>query len=76
MSDTKQGIEFDEGAREVLLICHDCAGVWRAFAWTRDEAEQAAAGHEERCHPGTTTIRDRIAARHAMRKKRANAARC
>lgn len=71
---TKQGIEFDQGAREVLLICHDCAGVWRAFAWTMADAEARAIAHEERCHPGTGSVRDRIASRHAKRRKRATPA--
>ena len=72
----KTGIEFDQSPALVLLVCHDCNGVWRACAWTMDEAEGSAAEHEGRAHPGITTVRDRIAARHAMRKIRAAAARC
>lgn len=68
------GIEFDQSDTEVLAVCHDCGGVWRAFAWTMDDAEARAVAHEERAHPGTKTLRDKISARHAMRKKRRTAA--
>lgn len=64
------GIEFDESKSEVLMICHDCNGVWRAFAWTMADAERRAAAHEERCHPGTFEVRGRLASRrHASSKK-------
>ncbi len=65
------GIEFDQSDTEVLLVCHDCKGTWRAFAWTMADAETRAAAHEERCHPGATIVRDRISKRHAQRRKRA-----
>lgn len=64
------GIEFDKSDSEVLLVCHDCGGAWRAFAWTMEDAEARAMMHEARTHPGKTTLRDAIAARHAMRRKR------
>lgn len=64
------GIQFDQSDTEVLLVCHDCRGTWRAFAWTVADAEQRAAAHEERCHPGIFTTRARLATRHAKRKKR------
>lgn len=62
---------FDESDSEVLVLCDECRGTWRAFAWTMDDAETRAAAHEERCHPGITDIRDRISDRHAKRRKRA-----
>ncbi len=64
------GMEFDKSDTEVLIVCHDCNGTWRAFAWTMADAEARAAAHEERCHPSTTTFRQRISSRHAKRKKR------
>lgn len=69
---TKTGIEFDQSDREVLLVCHDCGGTWRAFAWDISDAEHRAAAHEARTHPGVNTITERIRARHAMRDIRAN----
>ena len=73
---TQTGIEFDRSDSEVLMICHDCAGTWRAFAWTMHDAEERAAAHEERCHPETDVVRKRIRSRHAMRKKRGATAVC
>lgn len=64
----KTGIEFDQSDSEVLAVCHDCGGTWRAFAWSMADAEQRAAAHEERCHPGTVEVRKRIATRHAQRR--------
>ena len=64
------GIQFDEGVSEVLLVCHDCAGTWRAFAWDMADAEQRAIAHEARTHPGISNVRERIRARHAMRALR------
>ena len=64
------GIEFDQSDANVVLVCHDCRGTWRAFAWTMDDAEQRAIAHEERCHPGTRTVRDRVTARHTKRRSR------
>ncbi len=72
----KTGIEFDESDREVLMVCHDCKGVWRAFAWDMADAETRAIAHEERTHPGTRTVRDRIYTRHAMRRNRATTLEC
>jgi len=74
MTEQATGFEFDESASEVLVVCNDCGGTWRAFAWTMGDAEQRAAAHEARCHPGIMTMRDRLAARHAMRRSRARAA--
>lgn len=70
MSD-KTGIEFDQGVHEVLLVCHDCHGKWRAFAWDMDDAETRAIAHEARTHPGVSTVTERVRARHAMRALRA-----
>lgn len=70
---TPTGIEFDQGASAVLLVCHDCQGTWRAFAWDMDDAERRAVAHEVRTHPGTYTVQERIRARHAMRAIRATA---
>ncbi|GAA2841749.1 hypothetical protein FB468_2065 [Leucobacter komagatae] len=68
----KTGIEFDKSDTEVLLVCHDCGGTWRAFAWTLAEAEKSAQAHEERAHPGYTGgIRQRLDKRHAKRRERA-----
>lgn len=67
----KTGIEFDQSDREVLLVCHECGGAWRAFAWDMADAEQRAVAHEERTHPGNCTVRERIRTRHAMRDIRA-----
>ncbi|MBP1326728.1 hypothetical protein JOF28_001960 [Leucobacter exalbidus] len=64
------GIEFDESTNNVLLVCHDCHGTWRAFAWDMDDAETRAAAHEERCHKESRIVRDRLIARRAQRKKR------
>jgi hypothetical protein len=67
---TKTGIEFDASASEVLLVCHDCNGAWRAFAWDRPDAERRAAAHEERCHPGIQNTRGRISDAAAKRRSR------
>lgn len=68
------GIQFDQSDTEVLIICHDCNGNWRAFAWTIDDAETSAAAHEERCHPESEgRIRTRLRKRHAKRRERATA---
>lgn len=67
----KTGIEFDASASEVLLVCHDCDGTWRAFAWTRAEAEERAAAHEERCHPGHYVTRKRRSDADSTRRRRA-----
>lgn len=65
------GIEFDQSDTEVLLVCHDCKGTWRAFAWTMEAAELSAAEHEGRCHPGNDVLRKRLRDRHAQRRNRA-----
>ena len=70
----RTGIEFDVSDREVLLVCHNCNGVWRAFAWTMAEAEAAAIAHEFRAHPGTVGVAHRVNDRHAKARKRANVA--
>lgn len=67
---TRTGFEFDQGAVEVLIVCHDCAGEWRAFAWSMGEAETRAAAHEKRCHPKRDGIGKLLTDRHAQRKKR------
>lgn len=68
-------IIFDKSDRYIALFCSECTS-WHAFAWTRDEAEQAAASHEERCHPGEYETRQRISNRHATRRSRVNALEC
>lgn len=42
------GIEFDQSDANMVLVCHDCLGTWRAFAW--DDGRRRAA---RRCTRGT-----------------------
>lgn len=70
----KTGIEFDRSDSEVLMVCHDCAGTWRAFAWDMADAEQRASAHERRAHPELNEVRERVRKRHAARKIRASRA--
>lgn len=58
-------MRLDFTQESIVIVCESCAGVWLGFAFTKLDAWERAAAHEERTHPG------KVQARDALRKVRA-----
>ncbi|GAB3118398.1 hypothetical protein HNR05_002604 [Leifsonia psychrotolerans] len=61
-------IKLDKSHTSVVVYCEDC-GHWRAFAWTVEEAHEAACRHERNVHPESTQASKAASvfrARHAV----------
>lgn len=56
---TRGTIRLDATQISVVVTCEDCPH-WSAFQFTRLEAWRSAAGHEERCHPGSKQAREAL----------------
>ena len=52
MTSTMARMTIDQSTTLVVVVCHSCAGHWRACAWTTAEAYDSAVRHELRTHPG------------------------
>lgn len=47
-------IRLDFTKESVVIVCESCVGVWVGFAFTKLDAWERAAAHEQRTHPGET----------------------
>lgn len=63
-------IRLDCTQISIVIVCETC-GIWHAFAFSKLEAWERAAAHEERAHPSATQARDALSTyrkrlRHAV----------
>ncbi|NLA36890.1 MAG: hypothetical protein GX868_14565 [Actinobacteria bacterium] len=47
-------MRLDFTQESIVIVCESCPGVWFDFAFTKLEAWERAAAHEQRTHPGET----------------------